>query len=256
MVAYQIYLFMLDHKITLGVIPQSPKRILDVGAGTGDWAMAAAERFPEATVVALDITDAYFPGAMPPNVTFELDNAEHEWTHNEPFDFIHIRELGGAFSDWSKIYSEAAKHLKNGGMIEVADHNRVFLTNEPKDSWLSIFNGAVHAAGENAGRPLNLDHLKKPMFDKAGLSITKSRTFDLPVGQWHPDPRKKVVSKMALVAALDGIEATGLRLLTKYQEYSEEDARSLIEKVREEVKDPEAKAYIKIQFVVARKMGL
>ena len=255
-VAYQTYLFMLDGQITLGMIPRKPRRLLDVGTGTGDWAMAAAERFPDATIIALDITQAYFPRAMPPNVTFELDNAEHEWTYNEPFDFIHIRELGGAFSDWSKIYQEVSKHLKIGGTVEIADHNRVSLTNEPKDSWLSIFNGAVQSAGERAGMPLNLDHLKKPMFESAGLSVTKSRVFDLPVGQWHTDARKKVVSKMALVAALEGIEATGLRLLTKYQGYSEEDAKDLIGKVQEEIKNPEAKAYIKIQFVVARKMGL
>ena len=129
-ILYQTYLFLLDHQITLGVVPRNPKRILEVGTGTGDWAMAVAERFPNASVIALDITSAYFPGAAPPNVSFELDNAQHEWTYNEPFDFIHIRELSGAFSDWAKIYKEVARHLKSGGILEVADRSLIKLTNE------------------------------------------------------------------------------------------------------------------------------
>ena len=253
-ILYQTYLFLLDHQITIGVIPRKPKRILEIGTGTGDWAMAAAERFPSANVVALDLTSAYFPGAAPPNVTFEVDNAGHEWTYNEPFDFIHIRELAGAFSDWRKIYAEVAKHLKTGGVVEVADHSLIKLTNEPENSFTSIFNGAIQSAGEKAGTPLNLDHLKKTMFDAAGLSITKTRTFDLPVGQWSSDARKQIAGKMALVATLEGIEASGLRLLTKWQGWTEDGARDLMAKVKAEVSNPEAKPYVQVQFVVARKI--
>ena len=218
--------------------------------------MAAAERFPNAIVTATDISTAMHPGAAPANVTFELDDAQEEWTYNEPFDFIHIRGLSGAFSDWSKIYGEVSKHLKTGGSVEITDHGRVLLMNEPDNSYISIFNGALESAAEKAKRPLNQDHLKKPMLETAGLSVTKSKTFELPVGPWNEDPRKKVAGKMALIAVLEGLEAIGLRLLTKYQGWKEEEVRDLIEKVKVEILKPESKPYLKVQFVVARKLGL
>ena len=253
-ILYQTYLFLLDHQITLATIPRKPKRILEIGTGSGDWAMAAAERFPTSTVIAVDITTAFFPGAAPPNVTFEVDNAESEWTYNEPFDFIHIRELSGAFRDWPKIYREVQKHLRIGGIVEVADHGPIKLTNEPVNSYTSIYNGAVQSAAQKAGTSLDLEHLKKQKFEDASLSVTKFRTFDLPVGQWSTDPKKNIAGKMAFVSSLEGIEAAGLRLLTRQQGFSEEEAKSLMEKVRTEIANPEAKAFVQVQFVVARKM--
>ena len=93
------------------------------------------------------------------------------------------------------------------------------------------------------------------MFEAAGLSVTKQRTFDLPVGQWNPDPKKQIAGKMAFVAQLEGVEAIGLRPLTRWQGWSEEDARDLISKVKAEVANPAAKAYVQVQFVVARKIA-
>ncbi|KAG8532214.1 uncharacterized protein KY384_003855 [Bacidia gigantensis] len=255
-ILYQTYLSLLDNQISLGLIPRSPKRILEIGTGLGDWAIAVAERFPNAAVIATDISTALHPGAAPPNVTFEIDDAQDEWTYNEPFDFIHIRELGGAFSDWGMIYGEVSKHLKIGGSVEIADHGRVTLMNEPENSYTSIFNGALESAAEKARRPLNMDHLKKPAFEAAHLTVTKSKTFDLPVGDWSEDPRKKLAGKMALIAVLEGLEAVGLRLLTKYQGWKEAEVREVIEKVKEEIMRPDVKAFIRVQFVVARKMGI
>ncbi|KAL9125707.1 MAG: hypothetical protein Q9217_005136 [Psora testacea] len=255
-IAYQTYLPVLDGQLTFGLLPRTSQRILDIGTGTGDWAIAVAERFPNAQVYATDITSAFHPTNGPPNIFFELDDARDEWTYAEPFDFIHIRELGGAFEDWGKIYAEVARHLKLGGSVEVADHSRIHLTQEPENSYMSIFNGALESAAEIAGTPLNLDHLKRPMFEKAGLSVSKTKSFDVPLGTWSPDPRKKVAGKMALIAALEGLEAVSLRLLTKWHGWTEEGVKDLCRKVTEEVLRPEARAYIKLHFVAARKLGI
>ncbi|KAL9098439.1 MAG: hypothetical protein Q9163_005900 [Psora crenata] len=255
-VAYQTYLPILDGQLTLGLIPSRSRRILDIGTGTGDWAIAVAERFPQAEIYATDITSAFHPTNGPPNIFFELDDARDEWTYAEPFDFIHIRELGGAFQDWGKIYTEVSRHLKLGGNVEVVDHSRIQLTEEPENSYIGIYNTALESAAEKAGTPLNLDHLKGPMFERVGLSVTKTKSLDIPLGTWSPDPRKKVAGKMALISALEGLEAVSLRLLTKWQGWTEEAVRDLCKKVTEEVLRPDARAYMKLQFVVARKMGV
>ena len=254
-ILFQIYLFMLDNQITLGRIPSTVERILDLGTGIGDWAVAAAERFPNAEITATDICTVLHPSAAPANVSFELDDALKDWTYNEPFDFIHMRGLRGSFRDWDQIYAEASRHLKIGGTLEVSDQGLIQLTNEPANSFISIYNGALLSAAEEAQTPISLDHLKKPAFEEAGLSIVKSKAFDLPIGEWSPDRRKKRAGKMALIATLEGLEAYALRILTKYRDWKEEDVRQLISRVKEEIMMPESKAYIKVQFVVARRLG-
>lgn len=253
-VAHQAYLPALDDQLTLSLIPRSAKRILDIGTGTGDWAIAIAERFPKAEIIATDITNAFQPPSAPPNVFFELDDAQNEWAYNEPFDFIHMRNLSGAFSNWSAIYAEVSKNLRPGGSFEIADRGWIQFRKEVPNSNTSIFNGAIRSAADKSGRPLGMDHLKKPMFDNAGLSVIKNRVFEIPLGTYDPDPRRKVTGKMALIAALEGLEAVSLRLLTKHLGWKEEDVRKLCGKVQEEVMRPDARAFIPVYFVIARKL--
>lgn len=45
---------------------------------------------------------------MPPNCVFEVDDITRDWTWREPFDFIHLRQMLGAFSEegWSSLYRQ------------------------------------------------------------------------------------------------------------------------------------------------------
>lgn len=45
-----------------------------------------------------------------PNVQFQIDDAECEWTFGEDvFDLVHIRHLNGGIDDWSALLREAYK---------------------------------------------------------------------------------------------------------------------------------------------------
>ncbi|KAK4691315.1 hypothetical protein P7C71_g5658, partial [Lecanoromycetidae sp. Uapishka_2] len=253
-IAHQAYLLVLNSQLTLAHIPSTATRILDIGTGTGDWAIATAERLPNAEIVATDITTAFWPSTGPPNLMFELDDAQEEWAYNEGFDFVHVRGMSGAFGDWVHLYGEVAKHLRPRGLLEVKDQGFIKLRDEPKDSWLSVFNGAVQSAAEKAGRPIGLEHLKKQVFEEAGLSVVKSKSLEVPLGLCEKDPTKKLAGKMAMIVALEGLEAVSLRLLTKQLAWKEGDVRDLCAKVKEEVMNPNARAYVVCQIVVARKL--
>ncbi|KAJ7026663.1 S-adenosyl-L-methionine-dependent methyltransferase [Mycena alexandri] len=69
----------------------TPRRILELGAGTGAWAVQAALMYPDAEVTAVDRISLP-PRAIPPNMCFEkLDlTDEFPWKANE-FDIIHLR---------------------------------------------------------------------------------------------------------------------------------------------------------------------
>lgn len=252
-ITHQAFLQILDGQLSMTRIPASVSRILDIGTGTGDWATTIAERFPDAEVIATDIAP-FQPTGVPPNLFFEVDDAREEWTYNKPFDFVHIRGLTGAFSDWRAIYSEARKHLRPGGTLEVADFGMINDPDSSPDSYLSIFNGACQSAAEKAGTPIGLDHLKKATFEASGLSVARSRVLDVPIGTWSDDPRKQISGKMALILALEGLEPTSLRLLTKHMGWKEEDVRDICEKVKSELMRPGVRASISCQVIVARRL--
>lgn len=252
-ITHQCFTSILNGQLSFQNIPRNARRILDIGTGTGDWAIAVAERFPNAEITATDIT-CFQPTDVPPNVFFEIDDAQEEWTYMEPFDFIHIRGLSGAFRDWTTVYQEALKHLQPNGILEVADFDFVQMTDPMPDSYLSIYNGACLSAAERYGSSIGLDHMRKTTLERTGLSFGKSRTFDVPLGTWSSDPRKKVAGKMALISMLEGLEATSLRLLTKHSGFKAEDVRDLCEKVKEELMRPGTRPFVRCQFTVVRKL--
>ncbi|KAK2749868.1 hypothetical protein FQN57_005284 [Myotisia sp. PD_48] len=257
-ITHQIYLMLLEGQLTKIPLPSSTSRILDIGSGTGDWAMAMGEDYPAAEIIATDISvlDSRAISIGPPNVYFQIDDAEGEWTYTEPFDFIHVRGLGGAIASWSDFYRQVYHHLKPGGILQIADTdftaNSLNLSNSAPNSYLSILTAAVHSASEVSGYPRNLNHLALATLTEAGF--VDVRTFDIqaPIGTWPEDPRDKTLGKMALIVLLEGIEASSMRLLTKYIGWSADEVIDLCEKVKAELVSNDGMTG-SVRLVVAKK---
>ena len=254
-IVHQINTTILSGRLTLHRIKEDVSRILDIGTKPGDWAIAMAERYPNAEIVATDLSPFEHTN-LPPNLTFQIDDARAEWTFTEAFDLIHIRNLKGAFSDWRFIYSQANKHLGEDGILEVMDKGQVQHYMPVENSYLDIYNAACQSAAEIAGIGLGLEHLQKEVIEGGGLRIFRTQTIKIPVGQWDPDPRQKSIGKMALVVVLERLEAQSIRLLTKYLGWSVEEVKDLCSKVQQEILHPQAKPYMNCTFIVARKFPL
>ena len=84
----------MGEKLYLAPI-KDPKRILDCGTGTGMWALDIADEFPDATILANDLSPIQ-PTTAPDNLIFEVDDLESDWPNREPFDFIHLRYSANA----------------------------------------------------------------------------------------------------------------------------------------------------------------
>lgn len=104
-------------------LPPNPEHILDVGTGTGIWAIEIADKFPTANVIGTDLSPIQ-PAWVLPNVRFYIDDAESPWVFRswEKFDLIHGRALCGGIADWPKFYQQAYSNLKPGGWMEMQDH--------------------------------------------------------------------------------------------------------------------------------------
>jgi len=253
-ILHQAVFLLLGNQHTTARIPDDVERILDIGTGPGDWALAVAERYPKAEIIATDISAYLQPTNVPPNVVFQIDDAREEWTYKLPFDIIHIRGLTGAFSNWGHVYMQAFKHLKPGGILEVVDMGLIQIVEQSANSPVRVYNAALQSACQKAGTAIGLEHLQKELVEASGLSVLRSTTRDIPLGTYSPDPRMKLVGKMALVAALEGLEATSLRLLTRELSWELEDVSDLCSKVTEEIAQPNCRASVRCQLLVARKL--
>ncbi|PGH23181.1 hypothetical protein AJ80_02711 [Polytolypa hystricis UAMH7299] len=240
-ICHQIYLILYEGQLTKIPLSPSISRILDLGTGPGDWAVAIAEQYPDAEVIATDISvfDSDSFTMAPPNLYFQLDDAEHDWSYPHSFDFVHIRGLSGGIQDWPALYKRVFTHIRPGGAVQVSDGDLAAgllrtLSSAP-DSYLSIYLAAVRSAADVAGYPRGLEHLQTSALAAAGFEEIRTYDIDVPVGVWPSDARGKTLGKMALIVLLESLEAVALRLLTKYMGWSAEGVRDLCEKVQAEV---------------------
>ncbi|EIM88710.1 S-adenosyl-L-methionine-dependent methyltransferase [Stereum hirsutum FP-91666 SS1] len=99
----------------------SPQRILEVGSGSGAWAIQAATQFPKAEVVAIDIVP--LPDRpMPANITYQKVNiVDHIPFDSETFDVVHTRFVLLHLPHAHAIIPRLIELVKPGGYLLIED---------------------------------------------------------------------------------------------------------------------------------------
>lgn len=90
--AHEMMLQLTGRRLFRAPIGKSDQCVLDVGTGTGIWAIDVADENTSFSVVGTDLSPSQ-PEWVPPNCRFEIEDAsKDEWTFKEnTFHFIHIR---------------------------------------------------------------------------------------------------------------------------------------------------------------------
>jgi hypothetical protein len=130
------YTLLQDNRLFLAPLPPDPQHILDVGTGTGTCPSHKFETCSHArhlrhrdrrevpvshsyrnrhrchasymvTVTFYETFDSHI-SRVPPNCTFELDDAESDWPYKPNlFDYIHGRDLYHSIRDWPRLVQQA-----------------------------------------------------------------------------------------------------------------------------------------------------
>lgn len=261
-ITHQVQLTLLNGSPTT-VDLTSPTKILDIGTGTGEWAMEMGDLYPSAEVIGTDIAKIQ-PSAAPLNVFFEIDDAEEEdgwtWPANE-FDLVHLRNMSGAFRDWGCIYREAFECLKPGAWIEICefDDQNCFQTFYGSDSPVAELAIAFKTAAMKSGRPRSMNHLEPEFVESHGFVDVRTSEYEIPIGIWPEDEQEKSLGKLWLISCLYGTEAFAMRHLTRELGWDPERVHRLCASAVREMKsvalDPErGKGFaFKCRLLVARK---
>ncbi|KAG8916947.1 hypothetical protein FRC02_003447 [Tulasnella sp. 418] len=95
--------------------------ILDVGTGSGAWAVDMGLKFPHSEVIGLDIVPPVLrDGNLPSNCRFEIDDCNLSFTHwVNTFDFVHARSVDTAIHDFPTFLYNMAQIMRPGAVLVV-----------------------------------------------------------------------------------------------------------------------------------------
>ncbi|KAL8366749.1 hypothetical protein RB595_010555 [Gaeumannomyces hyphopodioides] len=255
-IAHHMMCLALDNRLFLAPV-DNPQKVLDVGTGTGIWAIDFADEHPSAEVIGTDLSPIQ-PSWVPPNCKFELDNAENEWTYaDNSFDYIHVRGLLGCIKDWEKFYRNVLRTLKPGGWFEHHEFSILLLSDDgsvpPNSVWVDWYN-LFREAGSKTGRSFIVTEIWENALRAAGFTGDIHRAmFKLPMGGWAADPKWKEVgifNRMSIEQGLDGFASYICRMV---MDWREEEYHVLLAKVRNAIRNRGWHAYYPLKVIYIQK---
>ncbi|KAF5543247.1 heat shock 70 kDa 12B [Fusarium phyllophilum] len=179
---------LLDGQLYLAPIGDNVQKALDVGTGSGIWAIDFADQFPQAEVTATDLSPTQ-PKWVPPNVRFEIDDATETWTWKDnTFDFVHMRYLFGAIQDWTALHQQAYRVCTPGGWVESVEADIHFRSDDGTAEEQEVYklcNKLYEEGGKAIGRTFFVHELQPKGMEEAGFVDIKTADYKWPKDEYQ-----------------------------------------------------------------------
>ncbi|KAM0529168.1 hypothetical protein ACHAPS_001180 [Verticillium nonalfalfae] len=235
------------------------------------WALDFGEEHPESEVIGVDLSPVQ-PGlcvhqralggydtdyiSTPPNVHYEIDDLEEEWSFSRNFDYIHSMMMTGAFRDWPNFYRQAFENLNPGGWVECQDINFPMKCDDDTiapQSDLGRWNELMMEAGTLSGFRLDLCDRAAEMMSAAGFVDIVRIPYKWPINQWPKDVRYKTLGEWTEANFVFGLESIMLALFTRFLGWKKEEVWEFIARVIAEWRDLRNHGYFEIYVTYGRK---
>ncbi|KAF4952433.1 hypothetical protein FSARC_12628 [Fusarium sarcochroum] len=256
----QHHLFLLTFSDKLGLSPpnssdSNAKRVLDLGTGTGIWAIDYADEHPQAEVIGIDLSPIQ-PDFVPPNVRFIIDDIDEEWNYGEEFDYVHSRMMMFSIKDWDKYIRKIFKSLAPGGYIEIQETDGMISSDDgtlKEDhalaKWCKLLGEAFTKLGSTS---IEFDRIKATMAEVGFTDIVDTR-FKWPVNPWPKNKKYKELGTWNNYNGSRAIDSLTMGSFTRAHGWTRDEVTMFLVDVRKDTNNPRIHAYNLICSIHARK---
>ncbi|KAJ5096448.1 S-adenosyl-L-methionine-dependent methyltransferase [Penicillium alfredii] len=254
---------------------EHPQSILDIGTGTGIWAIEMADEYPMTEVIGVDLSpiqpgwsdflsclsEGYYELTVirvPPNLRFIIDDANQPWIFpSQHFDFIHIRGMCGSVENWPSFLRQCYDHLKPGGRIELAEIvPRAHCDDDsmPENCYLLKWQKEFHRLTAIQGRDWDIMPRMPKLLEEALFDQIEPSEQNCPIGTWPKDPKLKEIGRYFRAQFADSaLDSYSLALFTRFSDWKPTEVQVLMAHVRSELNSNKIHWYTKFSFVTAQK---
>ncbi|KAM7184108.1 S-adenosyl-L-methionine-dependent methyltransferase [Naviculisporaceae sp. PSN 640] len=233
---------------------ESPTKIIDLGTGTGIWAIEAADQYPSAEVLGVDFTPIQ-PTWVPQNLKFIVDDIEQDWAYGEQFDLVHLRQIFPVLKNPAKVLEQAFTTLEPGGWIEIQEFGGTAYCDDssvPKEYSVHTFLDLCQEALSKFGSNFRIGNQLEEPLTKAGFINVSAKKLKVPIGTWPRDKRlrlvglyfKTILAQLVAPMAAKPFPALGL---------SKEEIDALVAKVEKDLNNSSYHAYFEYIFWTGQK---
>jgi SAM-dependent methyltransferase len=253
--AHHLFTLTLSSKLHLAPLPPSPS-VLDLGTGTGIWAIDFADSNPSCSVIGTDLSPIQ-PTWHPPNCEFQIDDFNDPWTFGaNRFDFIHLRTSHGCVHSRAALYAQCLTALKPGGYLEEVEYAPEFISQDnsiapgsPLAQWTDV---ALACAARLPDEEIYVFRHMATRIRAAGFEDVTEESFYWPLGPWAKGKELKELGAWGRMHIDLGAENWVLRLLTSMG-WEVKDIKKLCDGVRKQMREKGVHALHQMNVVYARK---
>lgn len=253
---HHMYFLTLDSKLYAAPIPKEQlNRVLDLGTGTGIWAMDFADENPESQVLGVDLSPIQ-PSFVPPNCMFEIDDIEEPWSYSNKFDLIHMRMMVSTISDWPGCFKQCYENLNPGGWLEIKDIKFPIEDNDksfPKDCAIKKWANLIVEGTTNLGKPATCAEDYKKWLEEIGFENVVEVQYRWPQNGWPKDPKMKELGMWMLENFSNGLSGLSMAVFTRGLGWTQEELEVFLIEVRKSMKDTSVHGYWPIYVVYGQK---
>ncbi|GJC84016.1 secondary metabolism regulator LAE1 [Colletotrichum liriopes] len=197
-------------------------RVLDVGSGSGSWAIDFGDLHPEA----------------------------------EPFEYIHSRFMTASIRNWEEYIKKCYDNLTPGGYLELQDADVMPRSDDdllPKDAAIIEYVNLLKEVSKKLGREyVEVSSLKNMMIE-AGFLDVEMRMYKWPHNEWPKDPRYKKLGFWTQENFGSALEAICMAPFTRVLGWTRDEVNVFLVQVRKDLKNKSYHAYSPVYCIVGRK---